>query len=65
MLIRVASAIGGIWPIDLLALERKRIHGNGGLAAAKYSTLEDWHARWNSNFINAQWTKRLIPNLEP
>lgn len=30
----------------------------------KCITLQDWQARWNRNVTNAQWIKRLIPNLE-
>lgn len=63
--------IAGVVPIDLLALERKRIYERSadvGRAEAtlneRTNTLERWQTRWTTN-EQGRWTRRLIPRLGP
>lgn len=81
MLLRVASAyrtiatealcvITGVPPIDLLVEERselfdRKVGGSEARETIKNSTLAKWQRRWEENEITGQWTKLLIPNIEP
>lgn len=63
--------IAGVIPIDLLAIERKRIFEKseelGRPRAAtdeRTKTLEDWQTRWTV-CEQGRWTKRLIADVRP
>lgn len=75
--LRVASAycttstdaigvITGIAPLDLLAMERKRIHKkkNPELAPTAASIVDTWQSRWD-NSSKGRWTYALIPKIGP
>ena len=58
--------IAGVVPIDLLALERKRIYEGSketgrarASADARMDTLMAWQTRW-ADCDKAKWTRRLI-----
>lgn len=61
--------IAGVVPVDLLALERKRIYETreemGKLRAAteaRTETLQSWQTRW-TNSDKDRWTRRLITDV--
>ncbi|KAF2902781.1 hypothetical protein ILUMI_03409 [Ignelater luminosus] len=64
--------ITGSIPIDLLVWERKSIYENMGQgedlktikSRVRQVTIEKWQQRWRDNTTVAQWTKRLIPNVQ-
>lgn len=74
---RTASAnalqvVNGVLPIDLMAQERSVLHLQSGAdgeaerrAVARTTSVEKWQKRWDDNYSNAQWTKRLIPMIKP
>ncbi|KAK9497402.1 hypothetical protein O3M35_004114 [Rhynocoris fuscipes] len=62
--------IAGVPPIDLLALERRRVHRTrrevGVLqakVAARAALMESWEERWRRE-TRGRWTARLIPSVE-
>ena len=62
-------AIAGVVPVDLLALERKRIYEfskERGRARAstnvRTETLTAWQARWMDG-DKGKWTRRLITDV--
>lgn len=66
------GVISGVAPIDLLVKERVNIFNRrldetleGVRIDEKATTLAEWQTRWQNNERDAQWTKRLIPNLKP
>lgn len=65
------QVITGIAPIELQVEERRFIHEQreGHLPeiweAAKRIKREMWQRKWNENVNKAQWTKKLIPQLDP
>lgn len=79
MLLRIASAyrtvsnealqvLTGFPPIDLMVIEKKRIHETAlGHSVEvrreqRNNTVMDWNARWTGG-AKAQWTRQLIPEL--
>uniref|UniRef100_A0A1B6JZR0 Uncharacterized protein n=1 Tax=Homalodisca liturata TaxID=320908 RepID=A0A1B6JZR0_9HEMI len=57
--------IAGVIPIDLLALERKRVYdGNGTVsrATARSHTMDEWQTRWETE-SRGRWSFRLIGDL--
>ena len=61
--------IAGVIPVDLLALERKRVYetsneiGRARAASAERdTTLAEWQARWDG-CEQSRWTRRLIVDL--
>lgn len=57
--------IAGVIPIDLLALERKRVYdGNGTVsrAAARSHTMDEWQSRWEAE-SRGRWSFSLIGDL--
>ncbi|KAJ8911217.1 hypothetical protein NQ315_014929 [Exocentrus adspersus] len=65
------QVVTGIPPIHLLAEERSELYaaGDGHLAARKREardrTLRKWQQLWDATTGVAQWTKRLIPEIQP
>ncbi|KAJ8911986.1 hypothetical protein NQ315_003268 [Exocentrus adspersus] len=63
-----AQVISGTPPIHLLVEEHKNVfEGNSGYEnnkEARQQTLRKWQAEWEAHEGTAQWTKRLIPNLQ-
>nr|CAH7734770.1 unnamed protein product [Callosobruchus chinensis] len=65
------QVVTGTPPLSLLAEERRRVHiaGNGQIPsvrkAARQQTIREWQVIWEQNTETAQWTKRLIPDLDP
>lgn len=60
------QVVAGIPPIDLQAQERKYMYQqgkNGNIKDARRRTMILWQERWSNNFLKAQWTKQLIPDL--
>ena len=64
-------AIAGVVPVDLLALERKRIYeyskerGRARASTdARTETLTAWQTRW-ADSDKGKWTKRLITDVRP
>lgn len=63
--------VAGVIPIDLLAMERKRIYERDeqterpdAARREREKTLTDWHARWTTEG-SGRWTRRLIKDLRP
>lgn len=61
------QVITGVVPFDLLVEERKRQWEDPALTrtANRAITIDRWQERWASGQETAQWTKRLIPDLQP
>nr|XP_023020313.1 uncharacterized protein LOC111508906 [Leptinotarsa decemlineata] len=64
-----ACVLAGIPPMDLLVRERacldeilevRGIHKG----VERHRTIREWQDRWENNNRNAQWIKRLIPDVE-
>lgn len=79
IMLRVASAfrtvstmalqvITATIPLELHVKERTYMYENGGLlarASAREETLRKWQEKWDENDSKGQWTKKLIPDIEP
>lgn len=58
-------------PIDLMAKERRILYESGqgmtqdGRSTVRVEMIKEWQSRWDSITNKAQWTKQLIPRLEP
>lgn len=63
------QVISGIPPIHLQVLERVRLYNSktGHLNETKRKerecTIQQWQEEWEQNVENAQWTRRLIPDI--
>lgn len=57
-------------PVDLLIDVRKDLDDRGGghqkqaRKEARERTIEKWQNTWDNNTYKAQWTKRIIPDIE-
>lgn len=68
---RALQVITGTPPIELLVAERRNVHcaaeGQQPLetkSLQRVITIRDWQELWNEENVVAQWTKRLIPQLD-
>lgn len=64
---KAIQVVAGTIPIHLLVNER--VYGNGAntkeqKTRARAETLVKWQEEWSRETITAQWTKRLIPEVE-
>jgi hypothetical protein len=61
------QVVGALIPIDLMVEERTTQYqqGEGSAAELRLQTVRQWQSRWDCEKERAQWTKRLIPSLEP
>lgn len=62
--------ISGTIPIHLLAEERARLHHLGEQSVAQKTakrqrTIRKWQQHWESHMDTEQWTKKLMPRIEP
>lgn len=67
---KALQVITGIIPIDLQAVERGNIYEAEGAKIEikkkeRQRTLDLWQQRWDDEHEKAQWTKRLIPRIQP
>lgn len=65
------QVITGTIPIDLMVIERGYVHKHKDEVdqkslkkRARAASIDAWQSRWESEYDKAQWTKRLIPNIE-
>lgn len=65
------QVITGTPPIDLLAKERRLVYETGQgqeqqvKKAVREQIIKEWQTRWDNLSHKAQWTKKLIPRIDP
>lgn len=65
---KAIQVIAGAIPIHLLAKERSygnKINNKAHRQQARNATIKTWQMEWDLEKETAQWTKKLIPMIEP
>ena len=64
--LEAVQVLAGVVPLELLAEERTKINDETGIdkAELRARSVRKWQRRWSTLQGKAQWTHRLIPNIE-